>query len=361
MFTHPTESISRPSVLVFDDEAGPREALRMVLHRGYEVLTASTADEVRKLLAEREVDLVTFEFPRRREAGFELLAEVRGRFPSTEVLIVSGRAGMQDAVRALRLGVRDFLEKPFDVAEVHAAVRKALFNRVPCDSSSRSDEFALLSRLIDGVERHGGFERGHGLRVAVHAGALAGHLGLSHRACELARLAGMLHDLGKIALPSELLCRSTALDGSDHHLIAQHVLVGERLLTPFALDPRIASGVRHHHERWDGAGYPDRLSGDVIPLTARIVQLADAWDAMRSDRPYRSALDRADAVREIVRGAGSQFDPVLARVFVESLAADSDQPICDADVVAEVVASFHHLGFVSEPRPERMPEQGGAR
>lgn len=336
-------TIRRPLVLVVDEDYGPREALRMVFSHDYDVLLASTPDEARTLLSRHDVDLLTLELPRTRAAGLDLLSDVRGRFPDTGVLLVTSRADMDDVIRAMRLGIADVLRKPFDVAELRESARRAVARGAARRTSKLAGSFTILSRLVEDVERRTDTAVGHAQRVAFHADLLAEHLGISKAEREPVRQAGMLHDIGKIGLPEELLLYPAALDAREKITIEQHTSIGARLLAPFALDELVACGVRHHHERWDGGGYPDRLRGDEIPLAARIVQLADAWDAMTSVRTYRQPLSTAAAMHELVRGAGSQFDPTLTKEFVKLIElhrADSgDDPSLVADRVADAIAA----------------------
>jgi HD-GYP domain-containing protein (c-di-GMP phosphodiesterase class II) len=155
--------------------------------------------------------------------------------------------------------------------------------------------------------------------VATFAAEIASQLGLPAEEVELTRLAGSLHDLGKLAIPEEILRKPAALSDAERLVLERHPQIGYRMLESLGVDP-IADWVLHHHERWDGHGYPDGLAEDRIPLGARIILVADAFDAMTSDRLYRVALSYEEAIAEVERCAGSQFDPDVVHAFLARVA-----------------------------------------
>lgn len=164
--------------------------------------------------------------------------------------------------------------------------------------------------------------RGHAGRVAAYAGRLARCIQLDEEQREHVRIAAFLHDVGKIGVPSELLLRPGALTVDERQVVARHAAIGARLIEPLELGSPVVRAVRHHHEWWDGGGYPDGLVGDEIPLAARVVQTADAYDAMTCNRVYRRALSRDAARAELLRSAGSQFDAELVDAFLAVLDDD---------------------------------------
>jgi putative nucleotidyltransferase with HDIG domain len=160
------------------------------------------------------------------------------------------------------------------------------------------------------------YTRGHSDRVADLAFALARRMGLPRRNQYYVHVAGHLHDIGKIGIPDEVLGKTGRLTGEEYAIIRQHSVLGYEILAKARLFRPIAAVVRHHHERFDGGGYPDGLKGGAIPLAARIICLADAYDAMTSARSYRQALTPAEAVREIADCSGTQFDPAVVQAFL---------------------------------------------
>ena len=154
------------------------------------------------------------------------------------------------------------------------------------------------------------------------AARIASRLGLDAEQIELIRLATSLHDLGKLSIPEEILRKPDALNDAERLVLERHPRIGFQMLESLGVDP-IADWVLHHHERWDGNGYPDRLRGEEIPLGARIIFVADAYDAMTSDRVYRRRLTDEEAVSELVRCAGTQFDPSIVAAFIEEFEASA--------------------------------------
>lgn len=391
-------SPTRASVLVVDDERGPRESLRMILSPTYEVLLANGGAEALETLHTRPVDVVTLDLAMPGIRGQELMRSIRLDFPDVEVIVVTGHGSLESATDAIRLGISDYLQKPFDVVQVTAAVYRALarrrgrrrmvqfleeladvvgrdvqvshiLDRVESDSSTRQRLGEILARsaadlapppsepertlpffevLADTIESQDPWMRGHARRTAFYASLLADRLRLSEAEKRQARLAAFLHDIGKIGVSSALLSREGPLVGEDRAEVERHPEVSARLIAPLGVSPGLVAAVRHHHENWDGSGYPDGLAGESIPLLARIVQIADAYDAMTAGRVApdmhggpaqveRAPLDRSAAITELVRCAGSQFDPALVKEF--AVIAESAQGEIELELVADLVSS----------------------
>jgi HD-GYP domain-containing protein (c-di-GMP phosphodiesterase class II) len=188
----------------------------------------------------------------------------------------------------------------------------------------------FLEVLAETIETKDRFMRGHARRVAFYAGLIADRLDLGVEIQERVRISAFLHDLGKVGVPTDLLLRAGALEPGEREIVERHPVIGAHLLKPLDLPYVIPVAIRHHHEWWDGSGYPDGLAGEEIPLEARIIAVADAFDAMTCDRPYRQALRREVVIAEFKRYAGIQFDPTLSRIFLEIL----EQGVADVDVTA---------------------------
>jgi len=384
-------SSNRATVLVVDDERGPRESLRMILSPTYEVVLAAGGAEALEALHTRPVDVVTLDLAMPGLRGQELMRAIRMDFPDVEVIVVTGHGSLDSATDAIRLGISDYLQKPFDVVQVTAAVYRALARRrgrrrmvrfleeladvvgrdvqvsavleqVETDAGMRNRLAEILARsgpelappptepertlpffevLADTIESQDPCMRGHARRTAFYASLLADRLGLPESEKRHARLAAFLHDIGKIGVPGALLVRQGPLAPHERAEVERHPEVGARLIAPLGVSAGLVAAVRHHHERWDGTGYPDRMRGDAIPLVARIVQIADAFDAMTGGRPERPALDRRAAIAELERCAGTQFDPVLVKEF--AVVAEGARGELDLELVADLVASTREM------------------
>jgi response regulator RpfG family c-di-GMP phosphodiesterase len=367
--THITNDGSEPRrarILVVDDEFGPRESLRMILRPTYEVLTASDGSEALEILRTNAIDLVTLDLNMPGLQGEELMRVIRREFQAVEVIVITGYGSVDSAVEGLRYGICDYIQKPFDVVKVLSAVTRGLGSRQgraqltaflerlgqlvgraedvhrilgqiersprlqrrvdgllavledgrPADEGERVRRATFLEVLAETIECQQDFMRGHAQRTSFYSGLLSDRLCLSARDQEHVRLAGFLHDVGKVGVPSELLARAGALDPQERRLIERHPVIGVGLVEPLDLASEVTMAIRHHHEWWDGRGYPDGLFGSQISLAARIVAIADAYDAMTSDRPYRKALPQSVAQDELKTFAGVQFDPVLVKEFL---------------------------------------------
>ncbi len=197
----------------------------------------------------------------------------------------------------------------------------------------RAARFRAAASLAKAVDLRDTYTGSHSARVAELAARVAARLGLDQEQVELSRLAGSLHDLGKLAIPEEILRKPGPLTGPERLVLERHPQIGFRMLDSLGIDP-VAEWILHHHERWDGTGYPDRLPGPEIPLGSRIIFVVDAYDAMTSDRVYRGRRSQEDAVAELERCAGTQFDPEVVAALAEEL-----QPVAVHDGFAEALAS----------------------
>jgi len=376
----PTDPGPKPTILVVDDERGPRESLRMILAPQHNVLVAPDGAEALELMRRQRVDVLTLDLNMPGMSGEEMMQAVHDEFPHTEIVVVTGCGSVESAAQGIRFGICDYLQKPFDMVQVMGAVGRALGRRQartglvdfleqlgrivgrdreavalldelrrsqklraqlgevldrrapvgPSDGAGLSafaSKIEFLEVLAETIEAKDRYMRGHARRVAFYAGLIAERLELSPEQQERVRLAAFLHDLGKVGVPTDLLLRSGALEPAERAVVERHPAIGAHLLGPLGLPCEIAQAIRHHHEWWDGTGYPDGVAGEEIPLDARIIAVADAFDAMSCDRPYRHALRREVVVAEFRRYAGIQFDPSLSRVFLsilEERASDVD-------------------------------------
>ncbi len=191
-------------------------------------------------------------------------------------------------------------------------------SRGSSDTPDRAAQYRAAESLAKAVDERDAYTGSHSQRVGEYSARIARRLGADDAAVELTRLAGNLHDLGKLAIPEELLRKPDELSDAERLILERHPQIGYRMLESLGVQP-VAEWVLHHHERWDGAGYPNRLAGDQIPLGARIIFVADAYDAMTSDRAYSQAMSQREALAELERCAGTQFDPAVVRALAEEL------------------------------------------
>jgi putative two-component system response regulator len=310
-------------ILLIDDEPIVRNLIAEILgEAGYVVTTAGTAEEALVLLDTFEADLVVSVVIMRGLSGIELLDLVRARRAGLPVVLVTGAGTYDTLSKALTRGAAGLITKPFTHAELQNAVADALERAKRAEEELRERLLAptLASALANAIEARDSELGGHCERLASLAVRLAELHGLSQQAIEGIRLGAILHDVGKIGIPDRVLLKPDALDDDEFAVIRTHTLIGDRLLEPLDLLASARPIVRHHHERWDGHGYPDGLAGDEIPLGARIVAVADAIEAMGSTRVYRDAVPAEQIVEELERCRGANWDPHIVDLALDLLA-----------------------------------------
>lgn len=294
----------------------------------------SNVDEALELMGLQDFQLVLSDIMMPGRNGIELLEEISEGYPDTAVIMVTAVADMATAIRALKTGAYDYVTKPFNMDEVEISIQRAfekrrllIANREYRDhleqkvaeqtESIRQAFMGAVASLVEALEAKDAYTKGHSSRVTEIAVILAGESGMSDSEVEKIKLAGTVHDLGKIGVPDSILNKPGKLTDEEFSEIKKHCATGERILKAVILDSEVLAIVRHHHERFGGGGYLDAISGEEIPLGSRILAVADAYDAMTSDRPYRDALPVARAISELKEYRGSQFDPGIVGLFLK--------------------------------------------
>jgi putative two-component system response regulator len=332
-------------ILVVDDEPANIALLREVLgHAGDVELTATTDSlEAVDVVSAENPHLVLLDLHMPGLSGLDVLERLQEASPDggPPVLMLTGDTTLEARQRALSLGARDFVTKPFDVLEIELRVRNLLqARRYELSLASRADELEAavrarteeleaarleaLERLALAAEYRDDHTGDHTRRVARTARLLGEGLGMPAAEVTLLELAAPLHDVGKIAVPDAVLLKPGRLTASELEVVRAHVTVGARILGGSASPLlRMAELIAlRHHERWDGGGYPDGLAGEAIPAAARIVAVADVFDALLCARPYKPPWPLARAVEEVLAGAESQFAPDAVDVFATLPHAD---------------------------------------
>ena len=317
------------TIIVADDSATHRARLQSILKlAGYQVLTAKDGQEALDMTFSRMPDLVLLDVVMPRLSGLEVCRRLRQapQFLETPVVLVTPRFGPVNKVESIEAGCDDLLTKPVNAVELVARVRSLLRLRRVREELARTERIVLV--LARAVEAKTPDIQGHLERIASYADLLGRAVGLSGRSLREMRFGMLLHDVGKIGVPDIILSKAGALTPEEYDLVKRHPAVGFDICQPLADTPMVLDAIRHHHERWDGKGYPDGLSGEAIPMVARITTVVDAYDAMTSDRPYQQARTRDKALAELRAQAGRQFDPALVDAFcrVMERQAGSGQP-----------------------------------
>jgi len=300
-------------ILVIEDEEIVRGLIVEVLEdAGFEVVAAERAETGLEALSRNSISLVVSDIVMPGLTGLELLSRVRATHPSMPVVLVTGAGTYGNLTQALANGASGIVVKPFSHADLVAAVHSALGRARAAESDVRDRIVTptVAAALANAIEARDVATHGHCERLGELALRIAQELSLPPDDCETVRLAAVLHDVGKIAIPDRILLKPGPLTPEERALVQTHPEIGDRLLEPLAPLEEVRAAVRHHHERWDGSGYPDRLAGESIPRTARIISVADAIEAMSAMRPYRGPLGPDEIVAELEAGRGFQWDPV---------------------------------------------------
>jgi len=307
-------------VLVIDDEAVIRDLMSEILEEaGYEAVGVDAAARGLELLEQNGFALVVSDIVMPGFDGLELLEELRKRHPSLPVILTTGAGTYAKLSEALSRGADALLVKPFSHTELQSAVEKVFERKRRSESDLRERLLTptVAATLADAIEARNGAMYGHCERIAELASRLAIAIGLEERDIEKVRLGAILHDVGKIGIPDFVLLKPGPLTPEELALIRTHPALGDQLLEPLELLRDVRPIVRHHHERWDGAGYPDGLTGEDIPLAARVVAVADAAEAMSAPRAYREPIGRTQIVRQLQEGSGKQWDPNLVELTLD--------------------------------------------
>jgi putative two-component system response regulator len=287
-------------ILVVDDEPANRQVVsRMMKDLGYEVATATNGEEALEAVRDGRPDVILLDVNMPLLDGFEVCRRLKSDTATRLIPIVmlTGQATVEERVRGIDAGADDFLTKPFVLSELEARVRS--LTRVKRYTDELDSAESVILSLALTIEARDPYTLGHCQRLAGYATALGERLGLQNDQQVALHRGGFLHDVGKIGIPDAVLLKRGPLDPAESALMRQHPLIGDNLCRELRLLDDVRPIVRHHHERHDGSGYPDKLSGDQIPLLARIMSIVDAYDAMTTERPYKSAKTSDQACREL--------------------------------------------------------------
>jgi putative two-component system response regulator len=330
-------STAAARILIVDDEQSVRGVLRRALANcDYDLQEAVNGEEALHLLETGGADLVLSDLLMPRMTGMELLARAKSIDDTIGFIMLTGVGTMENAIEALRQQADDYLLKPFNIEEVRISVSRALRHRQllrenrayqvdleqRVEEQSRKIERLLLEGLLivaSAVEARDGYTGEHVGRVTRYAVATGNRLGLDREALRALWMGAILHDVGKIGIPDNILKKPGPLTPEEFEVMRQHPLISAAIVERSSFLKPALPGILHHHERWDGRGYPYGLRGDSIPLHGRIISVADSFDAMTTQRPYREKRPPEVAVGELKRCVGTQFDRNIVEAFVDAM------------------------------------------
>jgi putative two-component system response regulator len=304
-------------ILVVEDNPHHAELLDdCLLPMGYQLLHAYDGEEALRCVEEDHPDLIILDLALPRVNGYEVCRRVKDNEATNllPVIMVTASAQREVKLKGLEAGADDFIAKPFDRVELLTRIASLLRVKHLTDELERVKN--VLFSLVLALEAKDIYTKGHSERVAEWAVRLSRWKGLPQAEQRVAQAAGLLHDIGKMGISEAILLKPGPLTPEEFDQVRAHAVEGERICQPLQFARTLLPAIRHHHERWDGTGYPDRLKGQAIPEEARILAVADAYDAMTSNRPYRPAMSHDEALSNLLRGIGKQWDPDLVEGFI---------------------------------------------
>lgn len=285
-------------ILIVDDESAARAALETLLRReGFEVRDASDGPAALAACSTFLPDLILLDILMPGMNGFEVCRRIKATPETrlTPVVLITGLSATEDRIEGINAGADDFLSKPIDFNELLARTRSLLRLKQYTDELENAE--AVVFTLAQSIEARDPYTRGHCERLADMSARLGARLEIPEEYIKALRWAGIVHDIGKVVVPDSILLKPGPLTPEEMAVMRKHSVVGERICAPLKSFRPVLPIIRHHHEKRDGSGYPDGLSGEDIPLTARILQLADVYDALTTDRPYRTAVPSEEALQ----------------------------------------------------------------
>lgn len=312
-------------ILIADDTKLIREMLRhSFIKSGHCVLTAADGREAYELALAHRPDVVVTDIEMPVMDGYALCEKLRDEpeLRHTLVVIMSARGRQSDILRGERLGVSRYFVKPFDVEKMQLVVEQLLAESYRHAKKEHEHVLASMSALITALEARDEYTKGHTARVSRMAMRLGRALELDDRALRELEIAANLHDIGKIGVRDAVLLKPGKLTPEEYAKIQEHAVIGAEILRPIISLAHVLPLILLHHERWDGRGYPTAIMGEDIPLGARVIAIADAFDAMTTDRPYRRGMPLTEALRIIEEEAGRQFCPACAQAFLDMMHDD---------------------------------------
>lgn len=326
------------TILLVDDEVNNLQLLRRTLRHDYNILTASNGKEALEIVEGKgkEIALIVSDQKMPEMEGTVFLKQVADVYPDIVKILLTGHLDVDAIVDSINdCHLYQYIVKPFDPEELKLTIETGIQKYDLLNSKTvilkdlRELFYKTIKLISSALDAKDPYTHGHSLRVTMYSLILAKALNLDDTTLEEIETAGLLHDIGKIGIPQNILCKPGRLTDEEYEVMKSHPAQAEKMLMGIKRLTVISNWLRTHHERWDGNGYPNRLKGEEIPISGRIIALADTYDAMTSTRSYRKALSHETAIAEIQRCSGSQFDPVLAELFIkcqDEIRAAKDDP-----------------------------------
>ncbi len=338
------------TILVVDDSDVNIEIAAKILQPFYKVSGCTSGKEALQYMEEQLPDLILLDIHMPEMSGFEVVRQLKQKEKTCQIPVIFLTADVErdTEMRGFEVGAMDFITKPLSkditlrrvgrVMEL-SHLQRHLEHEVEKQTEKARQRKEQVERLIDqminalanAIDAKDAYTNGHSVRVAAYSREIARRLGKSEKEQEDIYYMGLLHDIGKIGIPDEIIKKASGLNADEYTAIKEHPAIGAKILHGITEIPGLDTGVRWHHERYDGKGYPDGLKGEEIPELARIIGIADAYDAMASKRSYRDVLPQNVVREEIRKGKNVQFDPRFADVMLQMIDEDVDYQMCQQE------------------------------
>lgn len=337
------EEESVPHILIVDDDAMNLQVAERMLKEGFRTTGIKSGKEVIAFLEEQHTDLILLDLHMPEMNGFEVIAQLKANpeYQDIPVIFLTADNDKEAEIQGFYAGALDFITKPFvkeimiqrvsrilelDKLQKHLQREVERQTRTAEERKRKVERLSIqiIHTLASTVDAKDKYTNGHSMRVAKYSSAIAERMGKSSQEQENIYYMGLLHDIGKIGIPDEIINKPTRLTDEEFAIIKKHPIIGAEILKNVSEIPGLGLGTRGHHEQYDGHGYPDGLKGGEIPLEARIIAVADSYDAMASKRSYRDVLPQCVVRGEIEKGRGTQFDPEIADIMLELIDEDTE-------------------------------------
>jgi len=316
-------------ILLVDDDRVTLKAIssKLMSETNYDCRCVTTKEEALDAVKKEMFDIIISDYSLPDGTGIEILEAVKTFMYNVPFVMITASEQKELIQLAINHGADDFLTKPFHMENLPTIIERNIQRKQYEIKTKNPHKVSVLLKtiqsLITALEAKDSYTSGHSVNVARCAVRLGSSLGLPDTDLFTLELAALLHDIGKIGMPDNILQKKSTLQDAEYVTAKKHTIIGSEIVGKIDELKEVASIIRHHHERYDGKGYPDGLTGEVIPKFARILSIADSYETLISNRIYRSALAVEDALKEIEKNAGTQFDPELTKLFVEIMRSDS--------------------------------------
>ena len=323
--------------MVVDDDESIRNLLQRSLDKiGHSSIGTGYGKEAISLFRNNTFDCLLLDIGLPDIDGIKVLKILKTMDPDISVVMITGVEDIDIVRRAMRLGAFDYIIKPIEIEEIRSILKKVedrnsfikmkkdyqkfLESKIREESQKIKNLYLkAITSLIKTLEAKDAYHKDHSENVAKLAKKIGGKLGLDNKKIQALSIAALLHDIGKIGVPDNILLKPAKLTAEEYEKVKKHPVTGVEILKPIIDDEDIINAILHHHERYDGKGFPNGLKGENIPLFARIIAIADSIEAMSSKRPYRSTMTHQKIIQELKENSGKQFDPKIVEVVLKML------------------------------------------